>query len=433
MKQSTGSVLTAMLRMHRSGRPNDRLDQEQRRLRKGGLCTIVCWLTMSCATTCERTFAADRDSAGYEDAIPVAVEAGEPIIDVLIDGRGPFPMIVDTGAANTLTPETAALLGLEIIGSGTALTSSGRATSSTFTQVSAIQLGHARLTDQSFGVVPMPLYFTDRGHRSPLAGLIGYEVLAEFVVRLDYANKTMTLTPASSFHYAGNGAHLLLGFTGNTPTVQVAADGIPGAFAIDTGSQGGLTPRREFVERSHLESHHPRQLRIKSGAVDAPYEAIMTRLDRFDIAGSRIDRPATRFPSNANATWPPFADVDGSIGYEILRQFVLTFDYAHHDLWLERSAAFGTKSVQGTTGFQAMKTDSSGFRIITVLPDSPAMSAGIAVGDQITEVDGIPAASLSQAEFGDVMQRPDGTVLQLQIVRSGKTLAKALTLRELLP
>ncbi len=264
-------------------------------------------------------------TAGSEGVIPVSVEAGEPIIDVVIDGRGPFPMTLDTGTEDTLTPEAAALLGLEIKGSGTERTSSGRAMSNAFTQVIAMQIGNARMMDQPFRVVPVPLYLTDRGHQPSLAGFIGYEVLARFAVRLDYENKTITLKPASSFRYEGNGTHLPLLFTGDTPVVQAAADGIPGTFAIDTGSQGGLTLRREFVERHRLEAHHPRQLRIKSGAVDRPYEAIITRLDRFEIADSRIDRPAARFPSNKNAAWPPFAKVDGSIGYEILRQFVLTF------------------------------------------------------------------------------------------------------------
>ena len=193
-------------------------------------------------------------------------------------------------------------------------------------------------------------------------------------------------------------------------------------------SHGEVLTSPDAFDRTSVHS-----ARIKSGAIDRPYEAIITRLDRFEIADSRIDRPAARFPSNKIAAWPPFAKVDGSIGYEILRQFVLTFDYTHHDLWLEHSAAFGAKTVQGTTGFQAIKIDSSGFRVITVLPNTPAMSAGMALGDQITEVDSVPAASMSQAEFGDAMQRPDGTVVKLQIVRDGNAQSVALSLRELLP
>ncbi len=112
-------------------------------------------LVLTCPTMwCAQAFAADRGIivtsdepastatnaqsskdfqifAGSEGVIPVSVEAGEPIIDVVIDGRGPFPMTIGTGTEDTLAPEAAALLGLEIKGSGTEHTSSGRTMSNT--------------------------------------------------------------------------------------------------------------------------------------------------------------------------------------------------------------------------------------------------------------------------------------------------------------
>jgi predicted aspartyl protease len=365
--------------------------------------------------------------------VPISVEAGKPIIEVTINGHGPFPMIFDTGAEDILTPEAAAALGLQINGHGTERTSSGGTVSTAYTQVNAVQIGNAEMTKQRFHVIALPLYLTDRDNRPPVAGFMGYEVLARFAVRLDYSNKTITLQPTAGFLYGGSGVHMPFSFTGKTPAVRAAADGIPGTFAIDTGSEGALTLRREFVEQHRLETHHPRGLRIKSGAADRLYETIMTRLDRFDIGDSRIERPATRFPSNKMAGWPPFADVDGSIGYEILRQFIITFNYPRRELWLEHSSTFGTKTVQGTTGFQAIKVDRSGFRVITILPKTPATAAGIMVGDLITAVDSLPAGSMSQGQFGDMMQRPDGTRVQLLIIRDDSTLPMTLTLKELLP
>ena len=126
------------------------------------------------------------------------------------------------------------------------------------------------------------------------------------------------------------------------------------------------------------------------------------------------------------------AEVDGSIGYQILRQFVITFDYSRGEVWFERSSAFGTKTIQWKTGFQAVKASGSDFRVVTVLPDSPGAAAGINVGDRITEVDARPAASIGQAEFGDLMRRPDGTIVRLRIVRDGSPRSVELTLKELL-
>jgi C-terminal processing protease CtpA/Prc len=83
--------------------------------------------------------------------------------------------------------------------------------------------------------------------------------------------------------------------------------------------------------------------------------------------------------------------------------------------------------------FQAVKVNGPNFRVVTVLPDSPAAAAGISVGDVITEVDGRPATSVGQGEFGDLLRRPDGTLVRLGIVRDGSARLVALSLKELLP
>lgn len=138
------------------------------------------------------------------------------------------------------------------------------------------------------------------------------------------------------------------------------------------------------------------------------------------------------FPSDGKRGLPA-ADVDGSIGYQILRQFVITFDYSRRELWFEHSAAFGMKTVQWKTGFQAVKAEGPEFQVVTVLPNTPAAAAGISVGDVITEVDGRPAGSIGQAEFSGLMRGSDGTMVRLGIVRDGTRHPVALTLKELLP
>ena len=85
------------------------------------------------------------------------------------------------------------------------------------------------------------------------------------------------------------------------------------------------------------------------------------------------------------------------------------------------------------TGFQAVKVDGPGFRVVTVLPNTPAAASGISVGDVITEVNGRPAVSVGQAEFSGLMRGPDGTLIHLGMVRDGTPRLVTLTLKELLP
>jgi C-terminal processing protease CtpA/Prc len=125
-------------------------------------------------------------------------------------------------------------------------------------------------------------------------------------------------------------------------------------------------------------------------------------------------------------------DVDGSIGYEILRQFVVTFDYPQGAVWFERSGAFGTRTGQAGAGFQAGKVD-AGFDVTTVLPNSAAAAAGLRVGDLITEVEGISTAPMSLGEFAQLMRRPVGTLVHLDTLRDGIQRHVTLTLQDVLP
>jgi Aspartyl protease/PDZ domain len=370
--------------------------------------------------------------AGSEVVVPISIEAGEVIVDVSIDGRGPFPLMFDTGAEDALTPQTVSALALQTEGSATARDSGGGSVSITFARAATVRLGDAEMSDQPFAVLPLPRYLTDRGSRPPLAGFIGYELLARFSVRLDYDRKTLTLRPAWNFRYDGKGVRIPLTLAGKTPVAPAAADGIPGMFVLDTGSTGALTLRREFVEDHRLDVRHPAGLRIKSVGAAGPFEMILTRLDQFDIADSRIEHPAMRFPS-IRGEGLPFTDVDGSIGYEILKQFVVTFDYRHGAVWFEHSAAFGMRIGQGGAGFQAAKIEGAGFGVTTVLPNTAAAAAGLQVGDLITEIEGASTMSMSLSDFALLMRRPVGTLVHLGTVRDGTARLLTLTLKDVLP
>jgi molybdate transport system substrate-binding protein len=364
--------------------------------------------------------------------LPVSVENGQLIVNADINGQGPFPMLFDTGSVEAITPETATALRLSLEGAGTVRGGGDRAVSVALTHLQTLRLGGAELSDMALPVIPLPQFITDRGNRAPLAGLIGFGVLSRFAVRLSYDDQTLTLIPAGDFRYSGRGERVPLFFADKTPVISAVADGDPGSFEIDTGSSTALVLQRAFVEQHGLEARHPHGLRIKVGGVGGVFDTVATRLDRFDLAASKIERPAVEFPSR-DGEGIPVAGIDGSVGYQILRQFVITFDYSRREIWFERSAAFGASTIEWKTGFQAVKVGDTGFRVVTVQPDTPAANAGIRVGDLITVIDGQPAASVGQAEFGGLTRRADGTIVQLEINRSGNRLSIAVALKELLP
>ena len=84
------------------------------------------------------------------------------------------------------------------------------------------------------------------------------------------------------------------------------------------------------------------------------------------------------------------------------------------------------KTAQWKTGFQALKTEGPELLVVTVLPHTPAAAAGIIASDIITEINGLPAGSIGQAEFGVLTKSSDGTVIHLKVVRDDPQRADSL-------
>ena len=124
--------------------------------------------------------------------------------------------------------------------------------------------------------------------------------------------------------------------------------------------------QRGFVEQHGFEPRHPDGLRIKVGGVGGVFDTVATRLDRFDLATSKIERPVVEFPSRGEGGIP-VASIDGSIGYQILRQFVITFDYSRRETWFERSAAFGDSKLSGDR-ISSCQNGDNGFRWLRFSP-----------------------------------------------------------------
>lgn len=51
-----------------------------------------------------------RIIGGSKGVLPISIEAGEVVVEVSINGRGPFRRMFDTGSQNAVTRETAAAL-----------------------------------------------------------------------------------------------------------------------------------------------------------------------------------------------------------------------------------------------------------------------------------------------------------------------------------
>jgi hypothetical protein len=360
-------------------------------------------------------------------SVPFISYGGLIVVAVSIDGAPPLPFVLDTGGLNLLTPAAARKLGIEGLGHQ-AVQGVGEAVQAMqVAQVKRYRLGQVVLEDQRFLIVSLPQLLTDRGAQEPIAGLIGYELLRRFATRIDYDHHMLTFTPNQAFEGMAGQTPLPLAFNERTPQVTASIDGVPGVFSLDTGDSGGLTVFEPFA-RAHgirkLGKVLATQMRGAGGKIVASEAHVETlALGPFSIA-----HPLATFAAPAKGVFASSV-LGGNLGYDVLSQFVLTFDYEHRRLYLQRGQRFASAQSHGYSGLGLDRRDHQTLVVATVAPDSPAQTAGLRVGDQVTAINGTPASQLGLDDLRGLAMQPAGTRVTLYAMRNGVPRTYAVTLQ----
>jgi hypothetical protein len=188
--------------------------------------------------------------------ITVSVKSGQvaELANVCIDGKGPFPFIIDSGAGESIiAAHLATQLDLPRSGPTTGYAGIGCTGTAHPVSVATWSVAGAPLTAQSLTAATLP----DFGGRGEPVGLLGSDVLGRFgAVRIDFTAQTLTLGgpegPAPRGHDVVHGprgpapsAILTDGQSGTTIPLTVVLT--PGVAALNVDLRFGVGPRRTFT------------------------------------------------------------------------------------------------------------------------------------------------------------------------------------------
>lgn len=352
------------------------------------------------------------------------------VLRVMLDGKGPYAFVLDTGAGFTTSPQIVAQLGLTPHGSfKIGGTGADRAQASRV-RIPSVALGPIRMSDQPFTVVDLD------GIRKSSAlpafdGLIGSELFSRYVVRIDYRGRTLTLTDPSAFTYHGNGTIVPIELGGGTPRVEASVDGIDGDFTVDTGDRMDVTFMEPVIAREHLlDRYAPRVETITGWGIGGAVSGYVARAHDLRIAALDVRDPLLRLPTVAGGFFTSHR-LTGSIGTGIVNRFAVTFDYSRKRLIFEDPAGLADRDTYDRSGLWLNQAD-GGFEVASVAAGSPAATAGLQTGDQIVAVDGMPARNVALADVRARLRGLPGTRVLLTVARAGTRNDVALTLSDLL-
>jgi hypothetical protein len=359
--------------------------------------------------------------------VPMMLEGHQLMVLASINGRTQMPFILDTGGQAILTTLAARSLGLAAVGAGEGGGSGAGTISTAFTRVRSVRIGSAELFDQPFLVIPSSYSFYERGKRTPLAGILGLEFFERFAVRLDYGDRTVTLTPLSTFR---DGRGMAVPFTfesdPNVPMVDAAADGYWGLFGVDTGNASSLHLYGTFLERTGLDVRYPGGTLSIGHGQGGTNTGRLVKVHSFTLGGHvfhGVQADFTKMKTGAFSAWTQA----GNFGFTILSRFIPTFDYARQILYLAPEHR-ATPIPPSRSGFAFEKNEPGAFDVTAVKPGSAAATAGIVAGDRIVAIDGKSAADFSRADLLGIVTQAAGTVISLRVLHSGTTRVVTLTL-----
>ncbi|MGA9273221.1 MAG: aspartyl protease family protein [Candidatus Cybelea sp.] len=356
----------------------------------------------------------DAAVAGGSTTVPLQIVNNHVYASVMLDGRGPYTFVLDSGGDYIVTPEVAAALSAKTSGA-MQLGGVGNATEgASFTRIESIKVGNATVRRPYMLVLPIATGFgMAEGMR--IDGMIGYQFLARFLTTIDYADSKLTLATPSATPAAAPGAAAIPFFFDNTiPRVSIGIDNVTTDGEVDTGSRGGISLSTPFVQA------HPAIAALAKTApgvegfgVGGPSYARFGRIPNLQIGPYTITNSIASFGiQSKGAMADPFNPAN--VGGAILRRFDVTFDYAHHQLLLAKNATFDSPATFDRSGLFII--DASGaYTVISVFPGSPGASAGLAKGDVILKVNGAAASSDSLAALRSILSGPAGTNVQLHV------------------
>jgi len=236
---------------------------------------------------------------------------GKPFVMVLVNGKGPFRFVIDTGTSGGafVTPELAGILGLSAVGQARLSDPSKQSVQS----VPIVMIQSLEVAGFEFKDIKARVHDLSKGEGS-YQGLLGFSLFRDCLLTLDFPNRELTLATGSLLP---DGEHSVLSFRMpyGIPIVNLRIGGMPIDAQIDSGGDGLLLPDRLAA-------------RLKFASDPAEFGNGESLSTRFQIRGARLE------PNVEVGDYffkRPFVEIGGAfpmanLGSSPMQAFAVTFD-----------------------------------------------------------------------------------------------------------
>jgi hypothetical protein len=236
---------------------------------------------------------------------------GKPLVMVMVNGKGPFRFVVDTGTSGDafVTPELAEMLRLSAVGQAQLSDPSKQSDQS----IPVVVVQSLEFAGVKFRDIRARVHLLGRGEGT-YQGLLGFSLFRDCILTLNFPSRELTLATGS---LSPDGEHSVLSFRmrDGIPIVNLCIGGVPTDAQIDSGGDGLLLPDRLAA-------------RLKFASDPAEFGHGESLSTRFEIKAARL---APNVEIGDYSFKRPFVEIGGvfplaNLGSSPLQAFAVTFD-----------------------------------------------------------------------------------------------------------
>ena len=375
--------------------------------------------------------------------IPFELHANLVVIPIKLNASDTLRFLVDTGLGTTLLTDSLAYqkLGLksvrkiDLLGLGDEKPIEAQVLIDAKLQVGQASASHQNLIYVSSNQLNLSDYVGTK-----IQGVLGYELFANVVVTIDYARQRIILSRVNQYRYSKRkGARFPLELVDNKPYIRAAqlkSDQhiqVANRLLLDSGAGHVLFLDGNAVDSSmfHFSTKRVYLGKGLNGAILGNWG----RVSQLNLGSWTWDQvpAAFTYAQSVQHTINPTL-LQGSLGGEFLRRFIVTFHYLDQYVVLNPIARQWRRRFDlGMSGlsFRAQGSSYQQFIVETVQANSPAEEAGIQVGDELWMINGMRANEYRLGDIYRMLRKKEGKKMEFIIKRGQNFHLISFTLRAL--
>ncbi len=319
------------------------------------------------------------------------------ILPISINGSVPLNFLLDTGSPYTIITNLNAIRHFELK-KGNSITVSGlgrdiQNIEAYLSTGNSLTIGKAASEKSEIILIYEQGFDLSGRFGIPIYGIIGHDILKDFITEINYSRKKVTFYEPDYFHKKKNlkkFESVPIEVRGKKPYLNLASkineQEIRLDLLIDSGSSDALwlfekNEENIFIPSEFIEDY-------LGYGLNGEIHGKKTRISDLKIGSYHLENLTTSFPDSISISNVVRKNRNGTIGSEVLRRFTTIYDYQNKTFYFKKNKYFKQDFHYNLAGLELYQPypDLPYLEVAYVRKNSPAYFAGLKKGDAIRYV-----------------------------------------------